>query len=57
MERPPRKGWDPACPQCQEAVQRELELSSTLFDDLDHAAGKGVPIEDRSCDHETPKRD
>jgi hypothetical protein len=38
-------------------VQRELELSSTLFDDLDHAAGKGVPIEDRSCDHETPKRD
>lgn len=44
--------WDPDCPQCQQGLQRLLELSEALYDELDHAVGTyRMPLEDH-CDHE-----
>ncbi len=32
------KEWDPHCPKCQEELQRLVELSQSVYDDVDHGA-------------------
>lgn len=44
--------WDPDCPQCQQGLQRLLELSEALYEEMDHAVGMyRMPLEDH-CKHE-----
>ncbi|MGH7771789.1 MAG: hypothetical protein ACREQA_06085 [Candidatus Binatia bacterium] len=53
MENPKSKKLDPQCPKCQKELQRHLELSEAIFDEVDHGVGKGMLLEDYSCNHET----
>ena len=39
MEIEAPKDWDPKCPKCQEELRRMLELSQSVYEDLDHGAG------------------
>ncbi len=38
MQDPEPKAWDPNCPKCQEELERMIELSRSVYDDLDHGA-------------------
>ena len=38
MESEAPKEWDPQCPKCQEELQRWVELSQSVYDDVDHGA-------------------
>jgi hypothetical protein len=49
--------WDPDCPKCQLGLQRLLELSEALYDELEHAVGMyRMPLEDH-CNHESGRGD
>ncbi len=39
MEGEEPKEWDPHCAKCQEELQRLIELSQSVYDDIDHGAG------------------
>lgn len=52
MKKPERKQWDPNCPKCQEELQRHVELSDSIFDEVNHGVGKGVLLEDYYCNHQ-----
>ena len=32
------KEWNPHCPKCQEELKRLVELSQSVYDDVDHGA-------------------
>lgn len=49
--------WEADCPNCQEGLQRLLELSDALYDELEHAVGiYRMPLEDH-CNHESEQGD
>lgn len=51
MEQRERKQWDPACPKCQEELQRLLELAQGVDDEVDHGVALyGLPLPD-CCNH------
>ncbi|MGH7774026.1 MAG: hypothetical protein ACREQA_17520 [Candidatus Binatia bacterium] len=52
MKKPERKQWDPNCPKCQEELQRHIELSDSIFDEVNHGVGKGELLEDYYCNHQ-----
>lgn len=39
MDQPERKPWDPNCPKCKEELERILELSAGIYDEVDHGGG------------------
>ncbi len=52
MEQRERKKWDATCPKCQEELQRLLELSQAVYDEVDHGAALyRLPLPD-CCNHE-----
>lgn len=53
MEKARRGKPDPQCPKCQEELQRYVELSEAIFDEVDHGVGKGLLLEEYSCNHES----
>lgn len=32
------KAWNPACPECRLELERMIELSRSVYDDVDHGA-------------------
>lgn len=51
MEQRERKQWDPACPKCQEELQRLLELAQGVDDEVDHGVALyGLSLPD-CCNH------
>lgn len=45
--------WDADCPQCRQGLQRLLEVSEALYDEMEHAVGMyRMPLEDH-CNHES----
>lgn len=46
--------WDPHCPKCQEELQRLIELSQSVYDDVDHGATVYQPSLP-ACTHHPPK--
>ncbi|MFQ5803810.1 MAG: hypothetical protein ACE5JQ_13015 [Candidatus Methylomirabilales bacterium] len=58
MGPPERKKWDPNCPKCQAELQRYVDLSETIFDEVNHGAGvQRLPPEDYCCNHESEQQD
>lgn len=53
MEKADRKAWDPNCPKCQEELQRILELSAGIYDEVDHGGGLYPVRPPEFCDHES----
>ena len=53
MDKPERKQWDPNCPKCKEELQRVLELSEGIYDEVDHGAGLYRLRPPDYCDHES----
>lgn len=55
MEKPDRKPWDPNCPKCQEELQRAIELSAGIYDEVDHGGGLYRVRPPDYCDHESER--
>lgn len=53
MKKADRKAWDPNCPKCQEELQRILELSAGIYDEVDHGGGLYPVRPPEFCDHES----
>ncbi len=53
MEKPERKKWDPNCPKCKEELQRVLELSEGIYDEVDHGGGLYRLGPPDYCNHES----
>lgn len=52
-EKPERKAWDPHCPKCREELERILELSEGICEEVDHGPGLLRLRPGDYCDHET----
>jgi hypothetical protein len=52
MDQADRKPWDSACPQCQQALQRAIELSAGIYDEVDHGGGLYPVRPPDYCTHE-----
>jgi hypothetical protein len=48
------RDWDPQCPKCQEELRRLVELSQSIYDDLEHGA-TSYPVILPACTHHTPQ--
>jgi hypothetical protein len=55
IERAERKKWDPNCPECKEELQRVLELSEGIYDEVDHGGGLYRVRPPDYCDHESKR--
>ncbi len=53
MDKPERKKWDPNCPKCKEELQRVLELSEGIYDEVDHGGGLYRLQPPDYCNHES----
>ncbi len=53
METPERKKWDPNCPGCKEEMERILELSAGIYDEVDHGGGLYRIPPPEYCDHKS----
>ena len=38
MQETEPKAWNPACPECRLELERMIELSRSVYDDVDHGA-------------------
>ncbi|MGE5345596.1 MAG: hypothetical protein ACM3JH_06560 [Acidithiobacillales bacterium] len=38
VEKEDPKEWNPRCPKCQVELERMMELSRSVYDDMDHGA-------------------
>lgn len=56
MEKPQRRKWDPNCGRCQEELERVLELSAGIYDEVDHGGGLYRVQPPEYCDHEAEPR-
>ena len=53
MDKPERKKWDANCPKCKEELQRVLELSEGIYDEVDHGGGLYRLCPPDYCNHES----
>lgn len=52
MEKPEKKRWDPNCQKCREELERALELSAAIYDEVEHGGGLYRVQPPEYCDHE-----
>jgi len=53
MTKPERKRWDPNCPKCREELERAIELSAGIYDEVDHGGGLYPIRPPEYCDHDS----
>jgi len=54
MAEPEKKKWDANCPKCQEELERAIELSAGIYDEVDHGGGLYPVRPAEYCDHSAP---